>query len=372
MLYNLLKRLSVALLIILSATPLAGAVEVSDLEQTDIKVDSRDRALRNAALTEALKRVYVKNSGTVQVLQNEFIQTSVKSPRRYLSQFRYFDLDGQLMLRAIFDHGKVLETLRQAQSPIWGTQRPLTLVWLVSENDQQRQLIGDASESEDRALFKSSSVENAIPTTFPLLDLDDLMVVSESDVRGLFVDVVGKASHRYQTDFFSMATIESHPSGFRYQMDLYPYGSEGAYVAPLNHIEGVAKDKPEAVEALVLGLSRYYSQRYAIKESDQQNSMTISFANVSDMRKLVAIERYFSELSAVKSIQISQIQGTQVTFNVSLFGTEADLLNVLRLETRIGEWQGYSNTSGDQNNSQQGAPVDSASESPMFIWQNRG
>lgn len=67
-----------------------------------------------------------------------------------IRQFGYDEIDGKLFLKVNFDHKRILALLRAAELPVWGKQRPLTLIWLVEEGNDERQIINDASLVDSR------------------------------------------------------------------------------------------------------------------------------------------------------------------------------------------------------------------------------
>jgi len=68
--------------------------------------------------------------------------------------------------------------------PIWGKQRPSTLVWLVVEDEGGRRLIGTDEESEYLSVLKERASVRGIPMLIPLLDLEDNARLKPSDVWG--------------------------------------------------------------------------------------------------------------------------------------------------------------------------------------------
>lgn len=311
------------------------AAEVSQLDQTLVPVESRSVAERRKATSLGLKEVILKNSGTQAAISHPNIQAKVKDPSSLLRQFGYQELEGELYLQLNFDHQRIIKLLRDAQLPVWGKQRPLTLIWLVENDVGKREIINDASQLPARALFQSASESGGVPMLFPVMDLDDNMNVTINDIRGMFVDQVATASQRYQSDYFVMASVDTRAEQVSYNFALYPRGSSEAVLSPLISKTNLVKDLDAAVIEISTAISEYYVGRYAIADTGTDLNSYVTFVDITEMKQIVEIEKYFKQLSAVKSVQLTQLQGTHITFKLDLFGTEDDLHRLMQLEPRV-------------------------------------
>ncbi|MFQ6372372.1 DUF2066 domain-containing protein [Shewanella sp. YIC-542] len=314
----------------------ANGVEVAQLDQAVVNVDSRTDAQRDAAIREALTSVLLKNSGARSVLNNAMIAECLSQASAMVSQFGYFSEQGQLKLRAQFDHDKIVRLLRAAGEPVWGRQRPLTVFWLAADIDNQPQIVADSVTSDIRQLFSHISEQRGMPLLFPLMDLDDLQTVNVNDVRGQFASPVAQASARYQADYFALASMQSSADGIYYQIALYNSSTvpEQAFMRPLLSEQNTVASQHDAVAAMMLALSEYFVSRYAVADSGASQQTVVNFAGVNQ-QQLVEIEGFLKQLTAVKSFAIRQLQGNRVSYQLQLFGSVAELKNLLGLESRI-------------------------------------
>ncbi|MDF0535767.1 DUF2066 domain-containing protein [Shewanella sp. A32] len=313
----------------------ASAVEVSQLDQSVVNVASRSDADREAAIREALSNVLVKNSGARSVLNNNMVAERLGQASSMVMQFGYTDDQGQLKLQALFEHDKIINLLRAAGEPVWGRQRPLTLIWLASDENNQPQIVADGVTNDERQLFADASSQRGIPVLFPLMDLDDLQAVNVNDVRGQFADTVARASARYQADYFAMASLTTVGDGIHYQISLYDKtNSEQAFMQPLISDQNTAVDKPAAIAAMMFTLSNYFVSRYAVADSGESQQTTVTFSAITQ-KQLVEIEAFLKQLTAVKSVTIDQLQGDKVSYRLQLFGSVAELKNLFSLESRM-------------------------------------
>ena len=312
-----------------------GAAEVNQLDETLVKVESRSKIERQKAISIGLRDIVLKNSGAQASLSHPSVQAKVKNPSSLLRQYGYQEIDGELFLQVNFDHQRVIKLLREAQLPVWGKQRPLTLLWLAEEDAVERQIVNDASMLDSRELFQSASNSNGVPLLFPIMDLDDNMMVSINDIRGMFVDQVALASQRYQADYFVMASIDTRGKNVKYNFSLYPKANEDDVLASLTSKRGTVSDVDTAVNDIITAVSEYYIGKYAIVDTGAALDSHVTFVDITEMKQLVEIEKYFKQLTAVKSVQLTQIHGTSATFKLDLFGTEEDLSRLMKLEPRV-------------------------------------
>ncbi|QSX35269.1 DUF2066 domain-containing protein [Shewanella avicenniae] len=315
----------------------ANAVEIAKLDQSSAIVDSRSDADRNQALRQALFNVLQLNSGAKALKDNPQIAAIMGDASALVVQYSYDKTEAGLQLNATFDHDKIIKLLRDAGLPVWGKQRPLTLVWLASDISGESQLIADAAESTERNDFSKASTARGIPLVLPLLDLDDLMAVSVNDVRGMFANTVAKASLRYQADYFALASIQTvADQSIQFEVALYSKAAANNPYAPaLATRSGTVASREEAIGEIMLSLSDYFVSQYAVTDSGLADVAEIEFSGIHAMRQLVAIDGFFSQLTVVKQFSVKSIKADRVRYQLQLIGSRDDLANVLRLEPRM-------------------------------------
>ncbi|MGL4749979.1 MAG: DUF2066 domain-containing protein, partial [Shewanella sp.] len=251
------------------------------------------------------------------------------------SQFGYVEQNGQLLLKANFEHRRIVSLLRQAQLPVWGTQRPLTLFWVAMPSEGDTILLSDSSTLAERKAFSTFSDERGIPVLLPILDLDELMGINPNDVKGMFADIVASVSGRYQADFLALMAIDPEGSRVRYRLNLYSKTTIDSLTPPLFTFNGSAENSAQAITAMMAALGDYYFTKYAIADSGEQVGASVTFVNIDKMAQVVEVEKYLKQLSAVKNATLSRIQGNTVTFTLDLFGSQTDFERLLSLEPRI-------------------------------------
>src|SRR5690606_25504380 len=115
--------------------------------------------------------------------------------------------------RVEFNAARVSQALAQRNRPVWGPERPLTLLWVAFDDGfGERVLLGanDAGVAAGsplaellqttRAELAAAADERGLPIALPLLDLEDLQALTFTDVWGGFEEPIRAASARYGAD----------------------------------------------------------------------------------------------------------------------------------------------------------------------------
>jgi hypothetical protein len=136
----------------------ASAAEVPHLFRETVLVDSQSRQQRQTAAKKALAIVFVRVSGTVDVLRDDEIRSSLSRADRYLAQFGYqrhgesaaTDEGAEFELLMEFQPKPVMALLRQAGQPLWSKDRPVILacIELIDGSRRQRVTAAGAGSSE--------------------------------------------------------------------------------------------------------------------------------------------------------------------------------------------------------------------------------
>ena len=97
-------------------------------------------------------------------------------------------------------------------------------------------------------------------------------------------------------------------------------------------------DTPELLASeLVDAYSNYLSSLYAVVgiDASKREVLTVSIANVGTIGSYASVKAYLNSLSVIESATLIEQSGTVATFALTLVGTVDDLLNSVRLETKL-------------------------------------
>ena len=125
----------------------AAAQDSGWLYEVDVPVADQSPTARVAGSRAALQGVLTRLTGLKTLPANARVAAALATPERYYTQFGYQPgaTSGELRLRVQFSPQTLIPLIREAGLPIWPTNRPTVLGWVVvDEGEGRRQL--DASD----------------------------------------------------------------------------------------------------------------------------------------------------------------------------------------------------------------------------------
>lgn len=335
----MIKRLFLlfSALLFSAAATAQSVVDVADLYAASVPATGQTTEERDAALRDALLQVLVKVTGDRDVAVAPTVDDVLRRAPKLVQQFQFQQAlaDGELapglMLDARFQPNVLIEAVKDAGLPVWDQQRPVTLVWLAVRDRNNRRFIVDADSAEVAAagLINEAAVRG-VPLMFPLMDLEDRAAVRFGDVWGGFEDPVLAASGRYDVHSVLIGRIsdgESWSKGdwWRFDRNQVPESfSSSGDTRSLSMADGLNKSADLMAQQYArLALPGWASkQRLIINE-------------IYSAKSYAQVLRHLEGLSLVDSVQVSEVAGQTVTFDVQAEGSVRDLEQALDLSSLL-------------------------------------
>ncbi|TRX56998.1 DUF2066 domain-containing protein [Thalassomonas sp. M1454] len=319
----------------------AFAIEVDDLYQAKIKVESQASSDRNKAQQQAFKQVLIKLAGKETVYNNEVITKALNRPNNYINQFSYSLQESDTYLVASFEAGKVNKLLQSAQAKIWGKHRPLSTVWVIDEQGQQRTIIGDLSSHPINQTIKESAQANGLPINFPLMDLSDSMNVSMADVWGKFESNLLQASERYLAESIIIMRVsnstllpvdcndECKSFALDWQFQLNDEIITGSYQGD---------DKQQLVSKAVNDIANKLHQSFSYTFNEEGgNFLDVKIINVANLTEFIEISDFFTNMTLVEDVQLIKVSGENMIFRLNVVADKNAIMQALKLEQNLVE-----------------------------------
>ena len=326
MIFTYLKR--VLLITILSFSAVVAANPFSNPYQGNVAVGSFDEAKLKEM---ALKQVLVKVSGNSEIGALPESKLLLKKNQQMLSQYGYRKIQGREYYSAVFDKTKINEALHTMQQPVWGDTRPTTLIWLIHHNVlvSENVITQNRDVAVSRALRKTQ-INRGINVQFPLMDLDDNLAISASDVRGRFYESVAKASARYSRDQFVVAELRTIAADkWRLSWQLVQTKDTSKQHQILISEKFIGK-RSEVTQKMVNTLADYYASQYAILENQGEKlTQTLHISGVDTLAKVSQLNTVFKNLYAIDSYQVSAVDGNKMSIEVKVNGGLDSFKNAL-------------------------------------------
>ncbi len=291
----------------------ARGVEIESLYTVEVPFDRQDPDARSNAYKRAVGEVLVRVTGVENAAEAGEFLALFPNPGRYVLQFRPGENDS---LVVSLDGPAMERVLRQAGKPVWGSDRPLTLVWLaVDWGGGEREIVAAdatlaATQSIDRNRLLRERVQavakrRGIPVLFPLVDTQDLESLSFSDIWGGFDDAVLEASRRYGARSVLVGRIRAEEA-FRDRWTYY-FGDQ----------ERQWSGNPEMS---VNELADLIASQFAYRGDAPVETVDLTISGIDSIFAYGAVQRFLKNLSVIDSYRIDRADGDEILFRIQVQG----------------------------------------------------
>ncbi|MEZ9289153.1 DUF2066 domain-containing protein [Vibrio lentus] len=312
----------IALLLIgLLASPSYALTQV-DIFSAEVAINAENKQPEQVARNTGMEQVLIRATGQTDVASNETIQKAMRKSSQYMSQMSFGESNDQSTLRMRFNGAQIRSLLTQAQLPYWPDTRSNILVWLVEEQNYDKNIVWEHSNSQLAAGLQANAKERGLPLTLPVGDFDDITGIATSDLWGSFVTPISKASQRYPVD--AVLVIKAQSSGLRWT--LYDQKPNQLTSAPKSPVNGsVSGNSATTSKKLVDQISNYYASKSAVTvASESSESILTQFISLNDAQDFFQLESALKRLNSVASLDILKIQNNEVTFRIHLLSTQQE------------------------------------------------
>src|SRR5688572_7333453 len=237
---SLLLRRFLIVAFAVAATPSlpSAAATLTDLYTVTVAPDPAAADQREAAMQAAMEQLLIRVTGSRTAPLEPALRPLITAADQYLASYGS-DRQGQAVVG--FSRGRVERALAELGQPVWGPERPLTVLWIaIDDGAGGRSLLGAGEPAEAgapttprmaelkeavREEIVAAAEERGLPIEWPLLDLQDLGAVEFLDVWGGFEEKIVAASARYRADAVLIGRVR--PGTFGTEVEwLFVHGIE--------------------------------------------------------------------------------------------------------------------------------------------------
>ncbi len=311
----------------------AAAVEVTSLYTANVPFDQEQDEPRAHAYEMALAQVLLRVAGSELVSDADLFTTLFPRPADFVVQFRPGPDD---TLFVSFDGDAVEDVLRAAGQTVWGSDRPLTLVWLaVDWGHGEREIVGatDANRSSDtarsinrnrllRQRLLNFAERRGLPIAFPLLDSEDLANVSFSDVWGGFDERIIDASRRYDVNSILIGRVRADSA----QRNRWTY-----------HFSGEQRAWTGDPEIVIMQISDFLAAEFAIGGDAPLRTVQLNISGIGSVDAFGRVQNVLAGINVIENFVITTVEGDRISFRVAVHGGAERLARALRFEGLIEE-----------------------------------
>jgi uncharacterized protein len=314
-----LRRFSIVWLCIVGLCLGEAALGVTRAEmyQATAPVADRSEAAQTAAFQSAMKMVLIRVTGRRNADEDPALSSLVSNARRYVQQYRAAP-DGQLWVA--FDGPAIERWLTQNGQPLWGHERPTTLVLLGVQTGAQSGSVVTTEDSSDlKSAIDAAATARGLPLVWP----------SGADLQKFHIDYAAVSTGSPST----FAEI-----GRRMGSDGVLIGRASSASANANiRWTHLYQDRSSEYSGTLEGVNRaadLYAGLFAA--SGAAVPVDIEVSGLNDLRDYASLESYLESLtSLILHVSVESLSGDTVRFRLSTRGGLDSLQRALSLNGRL-------------------------------------
>jgi hypothetical protein len=302
-------------LVALCISSVGRAMTRAEMYQATAPVADRSEAAQSQAFQNAMKIVLIRVTGRRSADEDAALAPLVGNARRYVQQYRAA-ADGQLWVA--FDGPAIERWLTQNGQPLWGRERPATLVLLSVPNGPSGNLVYADDGSELKAAIDAAATARGIPLVWP----------SATEAA------------RYRLDFASVnsgSTAGLAEAGRHWGADGVLIGRAGGGGASASiRWTFLFQDRSSEFSGTLEGVNRaadLYAGLFAA--SGGTVPVEIEVVGVTDVRDYAGVQTYLESLTFITHVSVESLSGDTVRFRLATRGGSESLQRALSLNGRL-------------------------------------
>lgn len=322
----------------------AQTVQVSGLYSAEVPVAGANAGSRTKGFRKALEQVLIKVAGSGEVLEKPQAEPILEKASRYALRYSYEEKEeqpadengedadaGGLYLTAEFDGAALEQAMHAAGLPVWGANRPTTLVWLGVQSGGERFIVSEDGDSDVRKRLHRAADERGVPLILPLMDLEDRRRVEYADIRGGFTENLLDAAGRYDAAVVMIGALQELRSG--------------EWTAKWSvHREGSASDWNErgtsltgALRSGVHGLADILAEQYAFSSvpGGMDDEYVIAVDRLATLDDYAGVLNLLNRFVFVRRAMPVHVEADRMMFRVRMSGRLSELERALTLSNRL-------------------------------------
>ncbi len=339
------------------------ALQVNGLYEQRVAIANESDTERDRAFREALEAVLLKITGERRWLEHPVLQQAVRNAQSYVEGISYasetveviadelprpadpdVDQAGQVdpelaasSLPALreqryidvnFAASLLDELLASANIPVWDSNRPSVLAWMVLQNAEgERSMLTADSNPRIIAIIQDFATERGLPIIFPVLDFEDRRALSEEALWTQDEAVISVASSRYGADSVLSGRLLFTASGEL--VGLWQFIFQGQVEVFDGYDEELAGYLNAPLDRITNQLASYFA---IVPETSSQQVVRLRVEGIKDLSAYSALVSYVSSLGLVQSVSMAALDGERLELQLGLLGDPQQLFELIALD----------------------------------------
>jgi uncharacterized protein len=294
----------------------AAAITRAEMYQATAPLADRSDAAYTAAFQDAMKSVLIRVTGRRNADEDPALSSLVSNARRYVLQYRAAP-DAQVWVA--FDGSAIERWLTQNGQPLWGHERPTTLVLLGVQTGAQSGSVLTTDDSSDlKVAISAAAAARGLPLMWPS----------------------GAELQKFHIDYSAVSTGSSSTFaeiGRRMGSDGVLIGRASSSSANANvRWTHLFQDRSSEYSGTLEGVNRaadLYAGMFAA--SGAAVPVDIEISGLNDLRDYASLQSYLESLTFISRVSVESLSGDTVRFRLSTRGGVDSLQRALSLNGRL-------------------------------------
>jgi hypothetical protein len=272
----------------------------------------------DAAFRQAMRDVLVRVTGQPNAPDLANLAPLVAQASRYVASYRRA-AGNQLSVR--FDGPAIENAIDASGLASWGSERPVTLVWLALDRGGGRRALVSANDtSAEKARVDASASRRGLPIVWPEAG-DDLVRATQQAWSGDHGALV-EAARRYGADGVLIGRARLTGAG-TYETD-WSFSASG--------VDGSAAGELEAGPELA---ADRYAGVYASHGAAQRSEQIVTVTGIASLEAYASAMRALSRLQPVRGVSVDEVTPDGVSFRVNVRGDPDALSQAILRDGRL-------------------------------------
>ncbi len=339
------------------------ALQVNGLYEQRVAIANESDTERDRAFREALEAVLLKITGERRWLEHPVLQQAVRNAQSYVEGISYASetveviadelprpadpetdqagqVDPELAASSLpalreqryidvnFAASLLDELLASANIPVWDSNRPSVLAWMVLQNAEgERSMLTADSNPRIIAIIQDFVTERGLPIIFPVLDFEDRRALSEEALWTQDEAVISVASSRYGADSVLSGRLLFTASGEL--VGLWQFIFQGQVEVFDGYDEELAGYLNAPLDRITNQLASYFA---IVPETSSQQVVRLRVEGIKDLSAYSALVSYVSSLGLVQSVSMAALDGERLELQLGLLGDPQQLFELIALD----------------------------------------
>ncbi|MCY4328884.1 MAG: DUF2066 domain-containing protein [Endozoicomonadaceae bacterium] len=311
--------------------------------QITVPVANQKLETKQNAFIEGMNRLLYILSGDSRVQNDASVIKEQKNVMNYIVRYSYTNIPkqdsstaspeeksnnrqpgSQLALQINFDPKAITQLLVSRKYPAWINTRPKVLVWFAQqENLKSPSFLSDSSFSPVKKSIVDAFAGLDIPVIFPLMDLKDMSIFSQSKEDKPDIENILKASERYTTP--AVLVVSAQPAEEKPDDSL---SGSATFILQGNTFEYTfssvsTQQMAEALSSFVITpMVKFYTK----PRQDKRYQFVFSVKGVKTMGDFNGVEQYLQKNPFITKVTPKEVSLQTASFTVL---TSADITQIV-------------------------------------------